>query len=121
MQLHFETFRSSFRSWNSLLEEAADFASRLRPGQLHNIQHFSYGSEGLINVWYWHEQNQYARAGRVRYHPVRGFVLSTWRSLFADAAAFAAELAPGQLIGISQSSEQSGLVVVWYWEQADQG
>ena len=47
-------------------------------------------------------------------------VKSTWQKwdqLFAEAAAFATEVGPGRLIGISHSHEgPEGVVTVWYWE-----
>ncbi len=40
----------------------------------------------------------------------------TWETLFKDAAAFASQLPPKQLISISHSSDRSdGVVTVWYW------
>jgi hypothetical protein len=53
----------------------------------------------------------------------------SWESMFADAAAFATEVGPGRLIGISHSHGGgndlwghggSGVVTVWYWEQVPQ-
>jgi hypothetical protein len=41
----------------------------------------------------------------------------SWDTLFAEAAAFATELGPDRLIGISHSHEGPvGVVTVWYWE-----
>jgi hypothetical protein len=42
--------------------------------------------------------------------------LSTWDTLFSDAAAFASRLGPGKVISISHSeSNGDGVVTVWYW------
>jgi hypothetical protein len=51
----------------------------------------------------------------------------SWQSMFDEAAAFASAIGPERLVGISHShgggSETwgvggSGVVTVWYWEQA---
>jgi hypothetical protein len=43
--------------------------------------------------------------------------LTTWESLFAEAAEFASQLGPEQLITVSHSSDNGeGVVAVWYWE-----
>jgi hypothetical protein len=46
----------------------------------------------------------------------------SWDSLFAEVAAFASEVGPMRLIGISHSEGREGLhangvVTVWYWDQ----
>jgi hypothetical protein len=46
---------------------------------------------------------------------------SSWDSLFTAAAAFATEIGPDRLIGISHSASgqnlaSTGVVTVWYWE-----
>ncbi len=51
----------------------------------------------------------------VRFKVFRG-KFCTWAALFEDAAAFASQLQPNQLISISHSSDHSdGVVTVWYW------
>ena len=43
--------------------------------------------------------------------------LTTWESLFAEAAEFASQLGPERLITVSHSADQGeGVVAVWYWE-----
>jgi hypothetical protein len=43
--------------------------------------------------------------------------LTTWESLFAEAAEFASQLGPERLISVSHSSDNGeGVVAVWYWE-----
>jgi hypothetical protein len=43
--------------------------------------------------------------------------LTSWESLFAEAAEFASQLGPERLITVSHSADQGeGVVVVWYWE-----
>lgn len=42
--------------------------------------------------------------------------LSTWKSLFHDAAEFASQLPPERVISISHSADGGiGVVTVWYW------
>jgi hypothetical protein len=52
----------------------------------------------------------------------------SWETLFTEAANFASEVGPDRLIGISHSHSggtepwvlnSSGVVTVWYWEQAE--
>jgi hypothetical protein len=54
--------------------------------------------------------------------------MSSWESMFTEAAAFATEIGRERLIGVSHShgggSEVfgmggSGVVTVWYWEETD--
>lgn len=43
--------------------------------------------------------------------------LTTWESLFAEAAEFATRLGPDRLIAVSHSADNGeGVVAVWYWE-----
>jgi hypothetical protein len=43
--------------------------------------------------------------------------LSTWDTLFAEAAEFVTEVGPERLITISHSADEGeGVVTVWYWE-----
>ena len=52
---------------------------------------------------------------RVGYQIFRGG-LATWDTLFTEAAEFASQLAPGQLINISHSADRGdGVVTVWFW------
>jgi hypothetical protein len=52
---------------------------------------------------------------RAEYRMFRG-TLASWDQLFREAAAFASQVGPERLIGISHSEDHSdGVVVVWYW------
>jgi hypothetical protein len=54
-----------------------------------------------------------------RYEVFRG-TISSWDTLFAEAAAFATGIGPDRVIGISHSADQhDGVVTVWYWEHDD--
>ena len=42
--------------------------------------------------------------------------MTTWNTLFTEAAEFASRLGPQRVISISHSEDNSdGVVVVWYW------
>jgi hypothetical protein len=48
--------------------------------------------------------------------------LSTWESLFTEAAEFVTQVGPDRLIGISHSADQGeGVVTVWYWTEPEWG
>jgi len=53
MKIRFEIFRSSFRSWDKLLSDAAEFANNLQPDRFINICHSEDDNEGVVVVWYW--------------------------------------------------------------------
>ncbi len=55
MQVRFELFRSSMKSWTTLSEEAAAFATEVGRERLINISVSAAdtGAEGVIFVWYW--------------------------------------------------------------------
>lgn len=55
---------------------------------------------------------------RVEFRLFRPGPADTWEDVFSQAAAFANELGPERLIGLSHSGEgMAGLVVVWHWVQ----
>jgi hypothetical protein len=53
MRVRFKIFRGMFSSWESLMGEAADFASDIPPERLISISHSEDKNEGVITVWYW--------------------------------------------------------------------
>jgi hypothetical protein len=56
----------------------------------------------------------------VKYEVFRG-TLSSWDSLFADAAEMATQIGRERLISISHSEDKNdGVVTVWYWGSADE-
>jgi hypothetical protein len=52
VRVRFEFFRSATKSWETLFEEAAVFASRLPPDRLISISHSEDDNEGVVTVWY---------------------------------------------------------------------
>jgi hypothetical protein len=55
MQVRCELFKSAFKSWESLCEEAAAFATEVGRERLINISvsQADSGGQGVIFVWYW--------------------------------------------------------------------
>ena len=53
MNVQYQIFRSSSKSWNVLFTEASEFASKLDDNQLINISHScDHKREGVVVVWY---------------------------------------------------------------------
>ena len=48
-------FRGTMRSWDSLLAEAASFASEIGRERLISISHSEDKDDGVVVVWYWSE------------------------------------------------------------------
>jgi hypothetical protein len=46
-------FQSMTKSWESLFEEAAAFATEIGRERLINISSSGDGGRGLVTVWYW--------------------------------------------------------------------
>ena len=55
MQVQHKLFKSSFKSWDSLCEEAAAFATTVGRERLISISvsQADTGGQGVIFVWYW--------------------------------------------------------------------
>ena len=53
MEVKFEVFRSSLESWQSLFQQAADFANSIGQENLISISHSEDNNEGVVTVWYW--------------------------------------------------------------------
>lgn len=122
MRPRFQMFRGTFTSWGNLFEDAAKFASALAPGQLIGIHHSADRADGVVTVWFWDGGNPYPEhtaAGVVRFRVSRSTFYS-WEAMYEDAAEFAATLPPNHVIGISHSDDKGdGVVVVWYWGEAE--
>jgi hypothetical protein len=52
----FKVFRSELTSWDSLFEQAADFAMLIGKDRVINISHSWGGPVGLVTVWYWADE-----------------------------------------------------------------
>lgn len=54
---------------------------------------------------------------QVAYRFFQAGSFTSWDSMFSEVAAFASQIAPDDLISISQSDDRDKAVVtVWYWE-----
>ena len=55
MQVRHQLFKSAFKSWDSLCDEAAAFATEIGRDRLINISvsQADSGGQGVIFVWYW--------------------------------------------------------------------
>lgn len=49
----FRVFRGAWSSWETLFQEAAEFASSLPPAKLISISHSEDQNDGVVTVWYW--------------------------------------------------------------------
>ena len=108
--MRFETFRSSMRSWDALLEEAAQFASKQGPARVISASHSSDSSDGLVTIWY--REGAPQRPGTLRFQTFRS-AMKRWDRLMAEATQF---VPPGKVLGVSHSADSGdGLIVVWYW------
>ena len=58
MRVDFRVFESSLKSWETLFQEAAEWASQLAPEQLISISHSCDSSEGVVTVWFWDYGNE---------------------------------------------------------------
>lgn len=53
MEVRFEIFRGTFKSWDELFQQAAEFASHIGPDRLIGISHSCDNNDGVVTVWYW--------------------------------------------------------------------
>jgi hypothetical protein len=53
MRVQFQIFKSSFQSWETLCEEAAQFASEKGRDRIINVSVSEDHNDGVIIVWYW--------------------------------------------------------------------
>jgi hypothetical protein len=58
MHAHFKMFKSSVKTWQTLFEEAGEFASNLGERQLINISHSCDHGTAVVVVWYWDKGRQ---------------------------------------------------------------
>ncbi len=53
MKVSYQMFRSSFKSWDELFLEAAEFASTIEEMRLINITQCCDNNNSVVTVWYW--------------------------------------------------------------------
>lgn len=49
----FQVFRGTFATWDTLFNQAAEFATNIGPDRLITIAHSEDSNESVIAVWYW--------------------------------------------------------------------
>jgi hypothetical protein len=52
VRVEYRVFRGTFKTWEALFQEAADFATSVGENLI-SISHSSWNSEGVVTVWYW--------------------------------------------------------------------
>jgi hypothetical protein len=56
-RLRYRMFRGTWASWESLFDEAAQFANELGPKKVVSISHSEDHDDGVVAVWYWEDGN----------------------------------------------------------------
>jgi hypothetical protein len=56
----YEVFRGTLETWDSLFEQAAEFATQVGRERLIGISHSEDKQDGVVAVWYWDEPGQSA-------------------------------------------------------------
>ena len=54
-RVEFRLFRGMMKSWATLFEEAARFATEVGPERLISISHSEDKDDGVVTVWFWSE------------------------------------------------------------------
>lgn len=116
--IRFQLFRSSWDSWETLLQNAASLATKLGPERVVSVSHSSDSGDGVVTVWYRAaDATGQKPALELRFLSFQS-AWDSWEVLHQRAADQAARLAPGSLLGISHSCDNStGLIVVWFWDR----
>ncbi len=55
MKVKFQVFRGIFSSWETLFQQAAEFATAIGRDKLITISHSEDQVQGVVTVWYWSE------------------------------------------------------------------
>ncbi len=51
--MKFKKFKAQLKSWDTVFQEAAEFASSLGQEQVVSISHSCDHAEAIVTVWYW--------------------------------------------------------------------
>lgn len=63
MYTHYRMFKSSVKTWETMLNEASDFASTIGEQRVISISHCCDNGTAVVVVWYWdkgHQKDQFA-------------------------------------------------------------
>ena len=63
MRILNKVFRATFKSWQSLFDDATDFANRLGQEHVVSISHSCDSGDGVVVVWYWGEPTECRECG----------------------------------------------------------
>ena len=63
MRVLYKHFKATFKSWEALFQDGADFASKVGLDRLITISHSHHESEGIVTVWYWGEPEACHKCG----------------------------------------------------------
>ena len=58
MRAQFKVFKSSVKLWDTLFQEAANFASTVGEQRLINISHSCDNGKAVITVWFWGKESR---------------------------------------------------------------
>lgn len=58
-----KTFRATFKSWDALFQEAANYATSIGRERLISISHSSENGQGIVVVWFWGEARDCPKCG----------------------------------------------------------
>ena len=53
MRMKFRKFHALLKSWETVFQEAADFATSLGPDRVVSVSHSEDHNEAIVTVWYW--------------------------------------------------------------------
>jgi hypothetical protein len=53
LQIKFKKFKAIVKSWDTVFQEAAEFATTVGPDRVVSISHSSDHGESIVTVWYW--------------------------------------------------------------------
>lgn len=54
-ELKFKVFQSGYESWDSLFNQASEFANSIGRENVLNISHSCRNNDGVVTVWYWED------------------------------------------------------------------
>ena len=61
MVMNYRKFRSSVKTWDHLLQQAAEFATSIGEERLVSISQSCDHSDAVVTVWYWDKFSRRAR------------------------------------------------------------
>lgn len=56
-KLQYKVFKSGYSSWDTLFNQACEFANSIGRENVLNISHSCHNNDGVVTVWYWVDTN----------------------------------------------------------------